>query len=211
MHPLRRIIIYLAGLAVLSFGVVLNTKTGYGVAPVNCVPYSISEITGRSLGFITALIYLIFVAAQIFIMGKRFTPLVFLQVPLSILFGYYTNLFNKSIQVGELKTPFRIFLLVAAIFFTSLGVVITIRMKIVPNAPDALIAQIAESTNKNFGFIKNLFDISCVVLTLMICFIAGRGIIGIGAGTLVAVVLTGRTIHAINKVWDRKFGRSKKE
>lgn len=205
MHRLKRIILYLAGLAVLSFGVVLNMKAGYGVAPINCIPYSISVITGRSLGFVTALTYLLFVAAQIVIMGKKFTPLVFLQMPVSIIFGYYTNLFNENIQFGELQTPIRFFLLIAAIFCVSLGVVITIRMKLVPNAPDALIAQIAQSTGRNFGLIKNWFDIICVSFTFLIGVIAGGRVIGIGAGTLAAVILTGRIIHMINSIWDARW------
>ena len=53
-----------AGMLVFCFGVVLNTKTGLGVAAVNNVPYTISVIEGVSLGTATMMLYLVLVAAQ---------------------------------------------------------------------------------------------------------------------------------------------------
>lgn len=37
-----RIPVYLSGMVLLCFGIVLNTKTGLGVAAINSVPYCVS-------------------------------------------------------------------------------------------------------------------------------------------------------------------------
>lgn len=203
MQKILRVIFYLIGLAILSFGVVLNTKTGYGVSPLNSIPYSISIISGYSLGLVTALIYGLYVLIEIVIMQKRFTWIVLLQFPCSIIFGYFTNIFNQAIDYYPSNHLVRIVLLALAIFCTALGVVITIRMNIVPNAPDGLAKEIGISLKKDFGFAKNLLDGISVVLTILISVLFTGHLIGIGVGTFVAVVMIGRTIFMINKVVDR--------
>lgn len=48
-----RIPVYLSGMVLLCFGIVLNTKTGLGVAAINSVPYRVSQLTGLTLGTCT--------------------------------------------------------------------------------------------------------------------------------------------------------------
>ena len=62
-----RLPVYLAGMVILCFGIVLNTKTGMGVAAINSVPYSVSRITGLTLGTCTFILYFIFIIAQLII------------------------------------------------------------------------------------------------------------------------------------------------
>ena len=89
-----------AGMLVFCFGVVLNTKTGLGVAAVNNVPYTISVIEGVSLGTATMMLYLVLVAAQCLLL--RALPLkVLLQAPMSVLIGWIVDFFNNHILTFE--------------------------------------------------------------------------------------------------------------
>ena len=45
----KRLGLYFLGILILGFGIVLNTKTGLGVAAINSVPFGISEMTNLSL------------------------------------------------------------------------------------------------------------------------------------------------------------------
>lgn len=199
MRLILRFAIYLLGLAILSLGVVLNTKTGYGVAALSSMAYVISVLSEITLGSITILVYCIYVILEIIIMRHRFTPKILLQIPCSILFGKYTNFFNDAITITPPNHFVRVVLLILAIFFTSLGVVLTLNMNLVPNAPDGLVQEIGVAMKKDFGFAKNLFDgISVGVSVILGLFIGGQ-IIGIGIGTLVSAVMIGRTITLLNK------------
>lgn len=53
MKKFFRIFIYAAGMLILAFALVLNSKTGLGVTPIISVSYAISEITGGNFGDIT--------------------------------------------------------------------------------------------------------------------------------------------------------------
>ena len=46
----NRIVLYFAGIAILSLGVVLNIKTNLGTAALNVIPYVISNTTPVSFG-----------------------------------------------------------------------------------------------------------------------------------------------------------------
>ena len=68
----RRIIIYLAGIIILAFGITLNTKTGLGVSPIVSVAYCISVLTGINFGTMTFFYYVFLVFLQILLLRKDF-------------------------------------------------------------------------------------------------------------------------------------------
>lgn len=200
-----RFLLYLLGVAILSFGIVLNTKTNLGVSPINAMPYAVSVISGFSLGTITIFFYIGYILLQILLMRKRFTPKTLLQLPFGILFGIYINLFNDYLAIDAKNYLFRIILLVIAILCTALGVVITVGMDIVPNPADGLTKELSISLHKEFGLTKNCFDAVSVLITIAISLVFSDHIIGIGIGTLVSVLGIGRTIAFINKYLKEKL------
>jgi len=200
MKKMIRFILYLAGLAILSLGVVLNTKTGLGVSPINSVPYAIAQITGYSLGTTTAVMYVICVLIQSLMMGKNWKPKVLLQIPFSILFGVYVNVFNEKINYMAEGIVTQILLLAVAIVLTGLGAYISVAMDIVPNAPDGLAQMMGVKMKKNFGTAKSILDIICVVLTCILCLVITGELIGIGLGTVIAALMIGQVIRLCGKV-----------
>lgn len=44
-----RLLIFFAGLVVLSLGIDLNTKTQLGISPINSVPFNVHQLTGLPL------------------------------------------------------------------------------------------------------------------------------------------------------------------
>lgn len=200
MKNALRLVIYIIGLGILSLGVVLNIKTGLGVSAISSVPYVISNITGMSMGTITIFVYCVYILVQIILIGKNFKWLILLQLPCSLLFGKYTDLFVKIIQIQPTSIVMSYVLLAFAILFTAVGVVLTVGMKIVPNAPDGLVQEIAIKAKIKFGLAKNLFDILSVVISVAISLLVTQRIIGIGVGTVLSAILIGRTIAFLNGV-----------
>lgn len=195
MKRLLRFIVYLAGLAVLSLGVVLNTKTGLGVSAINSIPYAAAELTGLSLGMTTAILYMICVGIESIMMGRNWNVKILLQVPFSILFGIYVNVFNEWITYQAEGIVLKILLLAVAIVLTGLGAFLSVSMDIVPNAPDGLAQMMGEKLKKGFGFGKCVLDIVCVVLTCILCLAVRGELIGIGIGTVASALLIGQVIR----------------
>ena len=50
---------------------------------------------------------------------------------------------------------------------------------------------------------KNFVDVCCVIITLLICFLTVRKLVGIGIGTIIAALGVGRVMAVCNKVYDK--------
>ena len=71
MKQVYRWTLYLFGMLVLALGLTLNTKAGLGVSPIISIAFAVSEIWSLNFGDTTFLLYILFVAAQFLICGKR--------------------------------------------------------------------------------------------------------------------------------------------
>lgn len=194
---------YLLGMVLLALGLTLNTKTGLGASAIVSVPFTVSQATGRDFGNLTLMVYCLFVAAQFIIKGKnrRWTDL--LQIPLSIVFTRFLNIFAAAIPYQSGNLPADIALLVVAIIFTGIGAAMTVAMQLIPNPGDGIVGTIAAVTGKELGFCKNCFDVGCVSLSLIIGLCFGNPLLGVGLGTLISMVGVGRAIAGFNYLCKR--------
>ena len=205
MKNLYRGVLYCIGLILLALGLILNTKTGLGVAPVITIPYSISNIWGVNLGNATLCIYILCVFGQMILRGKKFRSFDLLQIPMSVIFSRIMNIFNDMISINSDSLVINLILLVVAIILTGIGVAMSVEMKVVPNAADGLAHAIAEKTGKGLGLGKNILDISCAVAAVVIGIVFSGKIVGIGLGTLAAMLFVGRVIALFNKFFKEKM------
>lgn len=205
MKKLTKIIIYICGLSLLAVGIVLNTKANLGVSPISTIPYTISIIFNINFGTATASIYILYVFGQIAILRKEFHPIQILQIPLSFFMGLLINYFNTIIMISSNNFFINLILLTTAIFFTGLGAALILLMDILPNAADGLVLAVSQKTGKELGFVKNVMDVSCMVIALIIGVIFSKSIIGIGVGTILAAIGVGRTITYLNLLFKEKW------
>lgn len=205
MKKFYRLIMYCIGLLILALGIILNAKTSLGISPIMTIPYCISTIWGISLGNATLIIYILYVVGQMILSGKEFRTVDLLQIPMSIVFSRIINIFNDIITIKYNNLIINLFLLIAAIILTGIGAAISVEMKIVPNAADGFAHSIGEKVKKDFGFGKNILDISSVLITLVIGLMFTGSIVGIGIGTLAAVFGIGRSIALTNFLFKKKM------
>ena len=92
MEKLKRYIIFLIGLFINSLGVSLITKADLGTSPISSIPYVLSLNFPMTLGQFTILFSILLIVIQLFILRKNFKAEHLLQIPISILFGYFIDL-----------------------------------------------------------------------------------------------------------------------
>ena len=80
----------------------------------------------------------------------------------------------------------------------------TVEQKQEPTVDDAL----AQRLGWEQGLGKNVFDVGCVILTCAIGLLASGHVIGIGIGTLIAMLGVGRSIALVNHLFREKMCRS---
>ena len=200
---------YLLGLVILAAGITLNTKTTLGVSPIVSVAYCISEISGWNFGNTTFLWYSFFVLLEVILhlirrhenWRKQITADL-LQIVVSLIFTRFMNIFSALIPVFETVYPNsfagslsgRLMFLALAIVLTGVGAAMSLFMRIVPNPGDGLVQGISDFFGLKTGLSKNIVDISCVIMTLILSLLILHRVVGVGIGTLVAMLGIGRVV-----------------
>ena len=209
-RTITRISIYITGLCILALGLTLSTKADLGVSPIIAVSFSVSQLTGARFGDVTFLLYAAFVLIEMvlhLLPGKRSPAdrkkaLISdaLQLPLSYVFTMLLNMLSAWIPAAE-TMPARIAVLLTSVVLVGTGAALTLDMRIIANPGDGLVQAVSDRTGIELGLTKNIVDITCVTITCILTMTAAHRIIGVGAGTLVAMLGIGRVIAMINKLF----------
>ena len=207
---------YLMGLLILAMGLTLNTKAGLGVSPIISLSYAASVIWNRNFGDMTFVLYGIFVLIQAAIhlreKGKAGRSLLMkdaLQFPLSIVFTRFLNVFSVCIpsleECGSEASGIlgRLGVLMLALIFTGIGAAMSLSMRLVPNPGDGLVQVFADTFGIGTGLMKNCVDAFCIVLSLIMGLLFAGKPVGIGIGTVCAVMLVGRVITLFHHIFGK--------
>ncbi len=197
---LKRILLYIIGLNLIAAAVVLNIRYALGVAAFSSVMYSVSEIYRISLGTASILCYLLFVLMQC-ILSKKVTLTYILEVPLSLAFGLLTDVYDWMIPDLALSLWLRMVLFLMTMFVTAMGVFLCIRTDLVLTPTDGIVKTISEVFQIPFSLVKNVFDISLVAASVLLCLGNHTELYGIGAGTVLSAFCLCRIIKGYEKMW----------
>lgn len=200
---ITRWVFYLAGMIILAFGIILNTKSNLGVSPIISVSYVLSQVLNLNFGDVTLGWYTFFIIVEICVhlyqKKKNLIPGDILQFPVSIIVTRFMNLF--SAYIPEFHGAMRFVILAFGIFLTGIGAALSLNARLVPNPGDGVVQALADLTQKSVGDTKNMFDISCVALAVLISLLFLHQIKGIGMGTVCAMLGVGRVIAVYNKLF----------
>lgn len=141
-----------------------------------------------------------------------------LQFPLSLVFTRFLNIFSAWIPDFAAKGTAgtetywgsllgRLFLLLLAIVLTGIGAAMSLNMRLVPNPGDGIVQAIADAWRKSVGFTKNCFDLLNISVTITVGLLFAGHLIGVGAGTVIAVFGVGRVIAVFHHFWMEKMDR----
>lgn len=203
----RRMGIYLLGVLILAVGNTLSTRAQLGVSPIISPAYAISEIWHIDFGAATMGVYMVFMAVQFILQGKRTRKLDLLEIPFSLVFSFLLNFFTAgfdrlAVPLG-LDTPAlwqKILLLAGSVVCTGVGAAMIVAMDLVASPPDGMARAAGMAMGKGLGLGKNTVDVACVIVSVSLCMLSAGHVVGIGVGTLVAMVAIGRCVAVFNRL-----------
>ena len=160
--------------------------------------YSISEIYQISLGTASILCYLIFVLLQCLFSRKVTLPYL-LEIPLSFLFGWLTDLYDLVIPAIPGPLPLQLVLFGGTMFLTAMGVFLCVKTNLVLTPTDGIVQTMSQVFHLPFSGVKNGFDLSLVAISAVLCLANHTPFYGIGVGTVLSAVCLGRIIRLYEK------------
>ena len=194
----RRRIIYLLGTLILGCGIAMNTKTQLGVAPILSVAWNLSELIGIPFSLMSFLYYCFLILLQLLLLGREFEPIQALQLIASFFTSFFIGVFGRILPTAVTPAG-RGIMLLGAILLTGVGIILTVGARFVPNPGDGMAQAIARRTKKSLGFSKNLLDIGSFLIAAALGFIFRGRLMGVGIGTVVTMLLTGRAVAWLQK------------
>lgn len=192
MDKLKRYFIFLIGLFINSLGVSLITKAVLGTSPISSIPYVLSLNFPLSLGQFTIIFSLFLILLQLLILRKNFKAEHLLQIPISILFGYFIDLTMAMlyfINPHHYISSFIYLLLGCGIL--GFGVYTEVLADVAMLPGESFVRAVSSTWKTEFGSTKIAFDVSMTVIAAVISLVFSHHLNGVREGTVIAALLVG--------------------
>ena len=200
METLKRYLIFLMGLFVNSLGVSLITKANLGTSPISSIPYVLSLNFPFTLGNFTIFFSIFLIVLQLIILRKNFKGEHILQIPVSIMFGYFIDLTMILFSwVNPEAYIMKIVYLLIGCLILGVGVYMEVLADVVMLPGESFVRAIVLTWKTNFGTTKICFDVSMSVIAAVLSFVFAGRLAGVREGTVIAALLVGFIARLIGK------------
>lgn len=193
-HLIRRYIIFLCGLMVISFGISIITKASLGTSPITSIPYSLSLIfTDLTLGNWTILFSILLVALQLIMLGKDADRInILLQIVVSFVFGYFIDFAMMCMQWFEPEMyVLKVVSVVLGCFILAIGVYLQLVANVVMVPGDGFVYALTMKLRKDYGKVRITSDMTMVIIAAVIGLIGLGTLGGVREGTIISALLVG--------------------
>lgn len=199
----KRYILFVISLLIMGFGIALTKHAELGVTPISSVANVVSiKFTFLSFGMWLTVSNCVLLIGQIILLRRNFKPIQLLQLPLSFLFGYFTDfgMWIASFIPNDIYI-IRLLLVLAGIVILGVGIALGVIADVILNAGEAFVKALADVTKKDFGNTKIVFDVSWVALSIILSlvFFGGR-LEGTREGTVISAVLVGVVVKFVRQI-----------
>lgn len=193
----KRYSLFIISLWFSALGVAITKCGSLGVSCISSVPNVLSlRFTALTIGGWTFVWNTLLVICQIALLRKNFQKIQLLQIPLSFLFGWFTDVaMLLAVRIPVNSYPMQLVMVVLGVVVLAFGITLGVIANVVLNAGEGIVKALADVSGKEFGFVKVRFDVVCVILSLVISLVTfGGKIIGVREGTLIAAFLNGTMV-----------------
>ena len=205
----RRYAAFVVILFVIAFGTSLSIRANLGSSPISAPPYVLSMVpgVGLTMGQLTICMHVFFIAAQVALLRRNFERRQWLQIAVSLLFGFYTDLtmwLTGFMQVPQhvspaLGYPLRLAELLLGGAVLAFGIAMEVRCDSLMLAGEGFPLAIARFTGRDFGKVKICTDtlLVSVGVVFMLVYFGRWDWSMVGAGTLISMFYVGMMVRVI--------------
>lgn len=200
-ETVKRYALFIISLFFSALGVAFTKHAELGVSPISSVANVMScKFESLSLGNWLIIWNCMLIFGQIIILRKCFKPIQLLQIPLSFLFGWFTDLGMLIVSPIPINSYFvRLAMVIAGIVILSFGISLSVIANVIMNSGEAFVKALSDKIHKNFGNVKIAFDVACVLIALVLSLIFfDFSIVGTREGTVISALLTGAVVKFFN-------------
>lgn len=157
-------------------------------------------ISPLSVGTATILMHCVFILIQIAILRRDYHPIQLMQLPVAFVFGFFTDFAVWALQGVTYASYGEQWVLCAVgIVLVGVGVACEVAANVVVLAGEGVVLAVAWRVPIKFGYLKVAFDVTLVVISVIVslCFLGS--IQGVREGTVVAALCVGLIAKRLGK------------
>lgn len=206
----KRYILCIAGLFFAALGVAFSKHGELGVSPISSVSNVLyCRFDDISLGMWLVIWNCVMIVGQVIILRRDFKLIELLQLPLSFLFGWFTDLGMIFVSLIPVDTYFaRLLMIIIGTIVLSFGISLSVIANVIMNSGEAFVRAVSDKMHKEFGYVKIGFDIFCVLLAVTLSLIFfDLTVVGVREGTVIAAVFTGIIVKFFGSILKNPLDR----
>ena len=194
----------------MGIGVALTKHGELGVSPISSVANVVSiKFTFLSFGNWLTISNCVLLIGQILLLRKNFKPIQLLQIPLSFLFGYFTDfgLYLAGFIPNDIYV-IKLLLVISGIIVLGFGITLGVIANVILNSGEAFVKALSDVIHKEFSNVKITFDVSWVAFSIILSlFFFGGELVGTREGTILSAIFTGIAVKLWLKLIKRPIER----
>lgn len=200
-HLAPRYGFFVLGVAINSFGVAFITKSALGTSQISSVPYVLSLWQpSMSFGMTTFLFNMLFILTQIVLLKRDFHPIQFLQIAVNLLFSRLIDVSMALLWFFQPETLLvRLISLLVGCVILAVGISIEVAPDTLVVPGEGVVRAISQVSGKRFGTVKVYFDVTLIVIAVVLSFLFFGKLNGIGVGTVVSALTVGKFVNIIDR------------
>ncbi len=206
----KRYSLFVISLFFSAVGVAFTKQAGLGVSPISSVANVLScKFTFLTLGYWLIIWNCMLILGQIILLRKKFQLIQLLQIPLSFLFGIFTDLAMTMTNSLPLDSyVFKLVWVVVGIFILSFGIALSVIANVIMNSGEAFVKAISDISGKEFGTIKVIWDVTCVIAAVVLSLVLFKfQIVGTREGTIITAIMTGFVVKGYDRLLAKPVSR----
>lgn len=199
----KRYLLFIISLFFAALGVAITKHAELGVSPTSSVANIFScKYPVLSLGTWLIIWNCLLILGQFLILRKDFKLIQLLQVPLSFIFGYFTDLGMWIVSFFPVNQYIvRIIFVLVGVTTLSFGVSLAVIANVVMNSAEAFVKAVSDKLKQNFGNVKIGFDVICVIISVVLSLLFFNGkIVSTREGTIISALLTGLIVKFFTRI-----------
>lgn len=199
----KRYILFVISLFFCGVGIALTKHAELGVSPISSLANVISiKFDFISFGNWLIVSNLVLLLGQIILLRRNFKLIQLMQIPLSFIFGYFTDFGLWMIKdIPNENYIIRLLLVFSGIVFIGFGISLGVIADVVLNSGEGFVKALSDVTKKDFGSVKIIFDVSCVLLSIVLSLLMFDGkLLGTREGTIISAVFVGVAVKIFKPI-----------
>lgn len=202
----KRYLLFVISLFFCGVGIAFTKHAELGVSPISSMANVISiKFDFISFGSWLIVSNLVLLLGQIILLRRNFRLIQLVQIPLSFIFGYFTDFGLWMIKdIPNENYIVRLLLVAAGIIFIGFGISLGVIADVVLNSGEGFVKALADVTKKDFGTVKIIFDVSWVLAAIVLSLLLFDGrVIGTREGTVISAVFVGATVKLFRPLLEK--------